>query len=193
MTTSELAPPEPRSARAFDRDLRRLYVARFVFAVAWAALLLTTSAGTGMLLAVLLVAYPLVDAAAVGWQLRSASPDRGQRVAERANVAVSVVVAVALGWASTVSVAAVLGIWGAWAVAAGVPQLVAAWRTRRSGGQVPQILSGGISVLAGVSFAAMAARGADDLSGIAGYAVLGGIFFVISAIRLGVLLRRTAG
>lgn len=47
------------------------------------------------------------------------------------------------------------------------------------------ILSGAISVLAGASFVASA--GADDptLAGAVGYAVPGGNFFLISALRLG--------
>jgi hypothetical protein len=47
------------------------------------------------------------------------------------------------------------------------------------------ILSGGISVLAGASFIAMASRDDASLTSLAGYAVLGGVFFLISAIRLG--------
>jgi hypothetical protein len=46
------------------------------------------------------------------------------------------------------------------------------------------ILSGGISVLAGAGFIAMAGRPDPSLTTVAGYAVLGGIFFLVSAIRL---------
>lgn len=46
------------------------------------------------------------------------------------------------------------------------------------------ILSGAISVLAGASF--IAGAGADDptLTGAAGYAIPGGVFFLVSALRL---------
>nr|WP_216094575.1 hypothetical protein [Jiangella alba] len=47
------------------------------------------------------------------------------------------------------------------------------------------ILSGGISVLAGASFALMADGPNAKLTSIAGYATLGGVFFLISALRLG--------
>jgi hypothetical protein len=47
------------------------------------------------------------------------------------------------------------------------------------------ILSGGISMLAGLSFVAGASAADPKLTNIAGYAVLGGIFFLVSAIRLG--------
>ena len=52
-------------------------------------------------------------------------------------------------------------------------------------GSKPMILSGGISVLAGGSFIAGASAADPSLANIAGYAVLGGIFFLVSALRLG--------
>jgi hypothetical protein len=47
------------------------------------------------------------------------------------------------------------------------------------------ILSGGFSVLAGVSFIASASGDNPKLTNIAGYATVCGIFFLISALRLG--------
>jgi uncharacterized membrane protein HdeD (DUF308 family) len=80
-------------------------------------------------------------------------------------------------------------VWGAWAVLAGVVQLVVALRRRRLGGQWAMILSGGISTVAGASFIAMASGDDPSLTSLAGYAVLGGVFFLISAIRLGRVAR----
>jgi uncharacterized membrane protein HdeD (DUF308 family) len=60
----------------------------------------------------------------------------------------------------------------------------------RLGGQWAMILSGGISVIAGGDFIAMAGGPHPSLTGVAGYATLGGIFFLISAIRLHRLARR---
>ncbi|RIQ18961.1 DUF308 domain-containing protein [Jiangella rhizosphaerae] len=182
----------PALAAPFGATLRRLYLVRFAFALVWAALLLLTSPGEGPLLTVLLVVYPLADAAAVLWQLRSDRRTPGSRAAERINVVVSVAVAVALGWASTVSVAAALGVWGLWAAASGLAQLVTAVRRRSSGGQVPQILSGALSIVAGVAFLAQSFQDATSIAGAGGYAVLGGLFFLVSAIRLTVLLRRAS-
>jgi uncharacterized membrane protein HdeD (DUF308 family) len=187
MTTSDSRSTSPSSTA-----LRRLYGIRAAFALVWAVLLLAAATPAGPPLTVLLVVYPLVDAAAVLWQLRSAHRSPGPRVAETVNVVVGVVVAVALGWASTVSIAAALGVWGAWAVGSGVPQLVTAARQRRSGGQVPQMLSGGLSVLAGTAFLAQAFQGADSIVGVGGYAALGGVFFLASAIRLSILLRKAS-
>jgi hypothetical protein len=47
------------------------------------------------------------------------------------------------------------------------------------------IVSGAISVLAGSSFILQASGNGASLRTLAGYATLGGIFFLISAIRLG--------
>jgi hypothetical protein len=47
------------------------------------------------------------------------------------------------------------------------------------------ILSGGISTLAGTSFIVQAAADGASLRSLAGYALLGGIFFLTSAVRLG--------
>jgi len=46
------------------------------------------------------------------------------------------------------------------------------------------ILSGGISVLAGTTFILQAGGANASLTNVVGYAALGGIFFLISAIRL---------
>ncbi|WP_051172563.1 hypothetical protein [Microbacterium indicum] len=173
----------------FAAALRRLYAVRFVFAIAWAAVVLA-AAPTGAFLTILLVIYPLFDAGSVLWQLRAA-PARSS-ASEWINVAVSVAVAVALGVASTVSIPAVLVVWGIWAIGSGIPQLVTAIRNRASGGQVAQMLSGGISVFAGAGFVLQGIQGASSVAGPAGYAAIGGIFFLVSAIRLSVLLRRTA-
>lgn len=67
----------------------------------------------------------------------------------------------------------------------GVVQLVVGLRRRGLGGQWPMILSGGISVLAGGSFILQATKDGASLTNLAGYATLGGIFFLVSALRLG--------
>lgn len=179
----------PGSAPSFGASLRTLYFIRFAFAIVWAAVLLIGGGSGGALLTVLLVVYPLVDAAAVLWQLRSEGSSQASRVPEGINVVVSIVAAIALGWVSTVSISGVLLVWGIWAVTSGAVQLIAALLRRGLGGQVPLIVSGAVSMLAGISFAAGSAQAASTV-GIGGYAVLGGVLFLIAAIRLGVLLRR---
>lgn len=172
--------------------LRRLYFIRFAFAVIWAVILMAASPNVGPLLTFLLVIYPLFDAGAVFWQLRSEGRALSPQSPETINVVVSLVVAAALAWASTVSIAAALGVWGVWAAGSGITQLVTAVQRRRSGGQVPQILSGSISIVAGLGFLAQSFQDATSITVVGGYAILGGIFFLISGIRLSVLLRQAA-
>lgn len=173
----------------FSASLRKLYFIRFGFALVWSALLFTLGGSGGVILTVLLVVYPLVDALAVLWQLRSEGREQASRVPELINVVVSLVAAVALGWVSTVSVGGVLLVWGLWAITSGAVQLIAALLRRSLGGQVPLIVSGAISVLAGISFAASSAQ-ATSAVGIGGYTLLGGVLFLVAAIRLSALARR---
>ncbi len=160
--------------------LRRLYFARFGFAVVWAGVLALTASELSVAAGVLLVVYPLVDVAAAVVDAR-ASAARELVL----NIVISSLAALGLALAATSSIPAALRVWGAWAVLAGIVQLIVALRRRRLGGQWAMILSGGISVLAGASFIAMASRDDASLTSLAGYAVLGGVFFLISAIRLG--------
>jgi uncharacterized membrane protein HdeD (DUF308 family) len=178
-------------APAFGASLRTLYFIRFAFAIVWAGLLFIVGNGGGVVLTLLLIVYPLFDAAAVLWQIRSEGRPQASRLPEWINVAVSVIAAIALGLVSATSISDVLLVWGIWAVVSGAVQLIAALLRRRLGGQVPQIISGAISVVAGVGFAASSA-GASSAIGIGGYAAFGGILFLISAIRLSVLVRRAS-
>ncbi|GAA1618980.1 membrane protein [Kribbella sancticallisti] len=164
--------------------LRRLYFVRFAFAIVWAVLLFTTKPHLGPLAVTLLVLYPLFDVAAAVVDARSSGangPARGLYV----NIAISLLATVGLAIASASGVPAVLRVWGAWAIVAGLIQLIVAVSRRKMGGQVPMILSGGLSVLAGGSFFAGASASNPALTNVGGYAVLGGIFFLVSAIRLG--------
>ncbi|ACU69964.1 integral membrane protein [Catenulispora acidiphila DSM 44928] len=192
VATRKTAADTTSTPQPFSAMLSRLYFARFAFAVVWAALLIPSGKHTGAALTVLLVVYPLVDAAAVLWQLRSKNRPSGPAFAEWANVLVSVGVAITLGWASTSSIGTALAVWGAWAAASGITQLTTAISHRTAGGQIPLIISGAISTLAGASFLAQSAKDPSSISAIGGYAILGGIFFLISAIRLRSQLRTAA-
>ncbi|WP_370937159.1 hypothetical protein [Amycolatopsis sp. cg13] len=161
--------------------LRRLYFVRFAFAIVWAALLfLTSKSHVGPIGVVLVVGYPLFDVAAAIVDARS-SRAAGLYV----NIAISLLAGIGIAVASASGVPAVLRVWGAWAVLAGLVQLIVAVGRRGMGGQWPMILSGGISVLAGANFILSAGAPNPSLATVAGYAVLGGIFFLVSAVRLG--------
>ncbi|WP_243061688.1 hypothetical protein [Humibacter sp. RRB41] len=178
MTT---ATTEERPA-TFAAALRNLYYVRFGFAIIWAVLVAFTASTIGPFSAVLLVLYPAFDLVAAIVDHR-ASRATASAPLLFVNMGLSLLAAIALGFAVTAGVTAVLVVWGIWAVTAGAVQLIVAITRYRLGAQWPMILSGGISVLAGVGFMLMSA-GSTSLVGPAGYATLGGIFFLISAIRL---------
>ncbi|MEU0095329.1 hypothetical protein [Kribbella sp. NPDC006257] len=164
-------------------SLRNLYYVRFGFAVAWAALLALTASKLGPISIALLVIYPLVDVAAAVIDFRSSGAVR-PRGPLRLNIALSLLAAIGLAVAATDGIPSVLRVWGTWAITAGIVQLIVAIQRYRLGGQWPMILSGGISALAGTGFIVQAGGTKPSLTSLAGYATLGGIFFLISAIRL---------
>ncbi|GIH16586.1 DUF308 domain-containing protein [Rugosimonospora africana] len=179
MTTTS-APAIPATAST----LRRLYVVRFAFAVVWAAVMFTTASHLGPLAVTLLVLYPLFDVIAALVDARS-SRATGSVLGLHVNVAVSLLTVVGVAIACASGIPAVLRVWGAWAIVAGVVQLIVAVNRRRMGGQWPMIISGAISVLAGASFIVTAGADHATLTNVAGYAIPGGIFFLVSALRLG--------
>lgn len=170
-------------AESGTAGLRNLYFVRFGFAILWAVLFAATASTINPASATLLLAYPLFDVvAAVVDRRASGDPRRGAPL--RLNMVLSSVAAVGLAITMASGNAAVLRAWGAWAVAAGLVQLVVAIGRRGMGGQVAMMLSGGISVVAGSGFVVQASGSDPSLTKLAGYATLGGIFFLISAIRL---------
>jgi uncharacterized membrane protein HdeD (DUF308 family) len=178
----------PTSTATVASSLRTLYFVRFAFAIVWAVLVFVTApaAGSslGFAIVALLVLYPLFDVAAAIVDSR-ANRATGATPLLYVNMALSLAAAVGLAIASASGASAVLVVWGAWATTSGAVQLIVALRRRKLGGQWAMIISGGLSVFVGVAFAAMASGAAASVSGVAGYATLGGILFLISALRLG--------
>ncbi|MFC7992942.1 hypothetical protein ACFUV2_26970 [Streptomyces pilosus] len=175
----------PPTRTAVPRALRKLYLVRFAFAAAWAALLFTTADTLGPLSATLLVIYPLFDVACAVVDVRSARTHAGPVRHLYLNIALSALTGAGLAVAATSGIPAVLRIWGVWAVTAGLVQLAVGVSRRQLGGQWAMIASGGISALAGASFFAQAGQDGATLTNLAGYAFLGGVFFLVSALRLG--------
>jgi uncharacterized membrane protein HdeD (DUF308 family) len=172
--------------------LRRLYFVRFGFALIWAVALFLTASRIGPVSATLLVIYPLFDVGAAIADARS-SRASGAALGLYVNIAISAIAAVGLVFAVASGIPAALRVWGVWAVVAGLVQLIVALRRRRLGGQWAMIASGAISTLAGISFFLQAAAPRASLSNLAGYALLGGVFFLVSALRLGRNAGRSTG
>ncbi|WP_030903252.1 hypothetical protein [Streptomyces sp. NRRL F-5126] len=180
-----LADQSPAPAAVPAAALRKLYVLRFAFAAVWAILLFASAGTLGPLSATLLVIYPLFDVACAVADIRSARASQGQVRALYVNIALSSLAGVGLVLAATSGIPSVLRVWGLWAITAGLVQLVVGAVRRGLGGQWPMIASGAISAVAGASFFAQAGKDNASLGSLAGYAVLGGIFFLVSALRLG--------
>ncbi|GAB3893703.1 hypothetical protein [Microbispora bryophytorum] len=170
------------NARRTAVALRNLYVVRFGFALIWAVLLFLAGP-SGPVSVALLVIYPLFDVAAAVVDLRSSEAAR-PTAALYVNLALSLLTAIGLAVAATSGVPSTLRVWGAWAITAGIVQLIVAVSRRRLGGQWAMILSGAISTIAGTAFILQAGTPAASLTSLAGYATAGGVFFLISALRL---------
>jgi len=168
------------AAPAIAPSLRRLYFIRFGFALVWAGLLFATASSLGPVSATLLVLYPLFDVVAAVVDARS-SKVTGLYV----NIAVSSAAAIGLALAASAGIPAVLRVWGAWAIVSGLIQLTVGVLRRNLDGHWPMIISGAISTVAGTSFILQAAQDGASLVTLAGYATLGGLFFLASALRLG--------
>ncbi|MFK0114519.1 hypothetical protein [Streptomyces sp. NPDC090994] len=181
-TTTATIPAAP--ATDVSSTLRKLYFLRFGFAAVWAALLFATADALGPLSVPLLVLYPLFDVACAVVDVRSARANDGPVRGLYLNIALSTLTGIGLAVAATSGIPAVLRVWGAWAVTAGLVQLAVGAARRRLGGQWPMIASGAISTLAGASFFAQAGKDGAALGSLAGYAFLGGVFFLASALRL---------
>lgn len=170
-------------------SLRRLYFVRFAFALVWAASVVTTGSKLDSLSVTLLVLYPVFDVAAAVVDARSAKGTK-PLIGLYANMAISLLAAAGLALAASSGIAGILRVWGTWAIVSGLIQLVVALVRRGLGGQWPMIISGAISTVAGASFIVQAAQPNPSLTALAGYAALGGVFFIASAIRLGRMTKK---
>lgn len=172
--------------------LTRYYLGRTAFSAAWVAAALTLGlhhAGFGV---ILLVIYPLWDAAA---NYADAARNGGlvRNRTQAINVFVSLVTTLAVLVALQMGLSAVLAVFGAWAVLSGLLQLGTAVRRWKAGAQWAMILSGAQSALAGTFFVIQAQQSVPVvIPTIAGYAAFGAIYFLVSALWLiiGKRLRR---
>lgn len=178
-------------ATAHTKTLRNLYYGRFGFALVWAVLLVLTAKTINPGSAILLVIYPLFDVVAAVIDYRSSGSSRPKSLLY-VNMVLSLLAAIGIAVTLTSGIPGVLRIWGVWAITAGLVQLIVAITRFRLGGQTPMLLSGAISVVAGASFILTAAGPKASLTAVGGYAVLGGLFFLISAIRLHLVVAKAA-
>ncbi|WP_026201888.1 membrane protein [Bradyrhizobium sp. WSM2793] len=165
--------------------LKQYYFLRAAFSVAWVIAAFAVAPSSAAIAATLLVAYPAWDAAA-NYLDAFCSGGLNQNRTQSLNVLVSLATAIAVILALRVSMNWVLGIFGAWAVLAGLLQLGTAVRRWRSyGAQWAMVLSGGQSALAGGFFIFQATMPAiPSIANVAGYAAVGALYFLVSAVWL---------
>jgi len=175
--------------------LRSLYLIRVAFSLIWVALVVATSASLvsadkpTVIAAVLLVIYPLWDVIATLLERRMAGPGSTHRFGTT-NMALGLATTAGMIIAVFSTIGTALLVFGIWALLSGAIQLVVAIRRRRTvGAQWPMVISGGLSVLAGASFAAMSASATSSLSSVAGYSAFGALWFLVSVIALSIRSR----
>ncbi|MCX5254663.1 DUF308 domain-containing protein [Streptomyces canus] len=176
--------------------LRSLYLIRAAFSLIWVALVATTSASLvstdkpTVIAAVLLVIYPLWDVIATLLERRMAGADSTDRLGTT-NMALGLAATAGMIIAVFSTIGTALLVFGIWALLSGAIQLVVAIRRRRTvGAQWPMVISGGLSVLAGASFAAMSASATSGLSTVVGYSAFGAFWFLASVVALSIRSRR---
>lgn len=168
--------------------LRKLYFVRAAFSFAWVALAFTVAKGSPALASVLLVVYPAWDALA---NLVDARMSGGAKAnpTQVLNTWMSALVTVAVAASLALELPAILAIFGTWAIVSGLLQLATAIRRRKSErGQWVMMLSGAQSALAGGFFVAQQGSAAPVVQTFAGYAAVGAVYFLISAVVI--LVRR---
>jgi uncharacterized membrane protein HdeD (DUF308 family) len=168
-----------------ERWLKTYYFARVAFSAVWVAAAFTIGDAYSFVGAVLLVIYPLWDAAA---NLVDAQRSGGlaNNQTQAINLLVSLATTIVVLIAVMINMHWVLGVYGAWAILSGLMQLGSAvrrWRT--AGAQWAMILSGAQSALAGGFFVFQATQAPEpSIKNIAGYAAFGAFYFFISALWL---------
>jgi uncharacterized membrane protein HdeD (DUF308 family) len=174
-----------------ERWLKFYYFIRAAFSVAWVGASFAVGPSSPVIAGALLVLYPAWDAAAnLVDALRSGG--LAQNRTQALNVVVSLATTVAVLVALQMSMNRVLGVFGAWAILSGLLQLGTAIRRWRSfGAQWAMVLSGAQSALAGGFFIFQATTPmSPSIANVAGYAAVGALYFLVSAVWLTVSERR---
>ncbi|WP_230983282.1 DUF308 domain-containing protein [Inquilinus limosus] len=186
--------PYADPAGAQERWLRLYYFGRAAFSALWVAAAFTLGQHESSIAAVLLIVYPAWDALA-NYADAAVSGGLGRNRTQSINAIVSLITALAVAMTLQSGMNAVLEVFGVWAILSGLLQLGTALRRWTShGAQWAMILSGGQSALAGALFIVQAQKPMPPSIGtIAGYAAVGAIYFLVSAVWLSVAMHRRAG
>jgi uncharacterized membrane protein HdeD (DUF308 family) len=168
-----------------ERWLKQYYFIRATFSVAWVVAAFAAGASSTAAAAALLVLYPAWDAAA-NFVDALRSGGFNQNRTQALNVVASLATTVAVLVALQMNMNWVLGVFGAWAILSGLLQLgTAVQRWKSYGAQWAMVLSGGQSALAGGFFILQASTPTvPSIATVTGYAAVGALYFLVSAIWL---------
>jgi len=170
-----------------EQWLKRYYFSRAAFSAVWVALAFAIGQHAAGVAGALLIIYPVWDALA-NYVDMSRSGGMRENLSQAFNVFASAAIAVAVVIVLNVNTALILDVFGVWAVLSGLLQLVTAVRRwKRFGAQWAMILSGAQSALAGGFFilqAQVSASAPSAIGKVAGYAAVGAIYFLVSALWL---------
>jgi uncharacterized membrane protein HdeD (DUF308 family) len=171
-------------------SLRTLYFARTVFSLVWVALVfvlaadVTTATKPSVAAIVLLTVYPLWDLVATIFDIRATST-ASTHLPQYLNVVIGAVATIGVAISLLSSLTPALIVFGVWAFVSGAVQLFLGIRRRKPiGGQWPMIISGGLSVLAGISFVATSGAPKTGITTLAGYSAFGAFWYLVAAILL---------
>jgi uncharacterized membrane protein HdeD (DUF308 family) len=161
-----------------------------VFSAVWVTLVfllastVTTDSAPSAIAAVLLTIYPAWDAIATFFDAH-ATPTAASHLPQYGNIALGLVAAAGVLIAIGSGLTPALIVFGVWASVSGAVQLYLGLRRRRPiGGQWPMIISGGLSVLAGISFIVTASAPKTSLTTLAGYSAFGAFWYLVGALLL---------
>lgn len=170
--------------RQSSSALSKLYFIRAAFSIVWVILVFAFAKDNPGLATFLLIIYPLWDAVATFFDIKSSSPGLS-KTPQYLNAVISIITTVAVILALQKGLPNALIVFGIWAILTGIIQLILALRRRKQlGGQWPMIISGGQSMLGGTSFIILAHAPTSGIASLAGYVAFGAFYFLLAAIRL---------
>lgn len=165
--------------------LKRYYFLRAIVSALWVAVAFAVGTKNPSVAGLLLLIYPAWDAAANWLDARNSGGLASNR-AQLLNVVISAAVTLCVAVALTSGMNAVVAVIGVWAVASGLLQSsIAVRRWKSHSAQWVMVLSGAQSALAGGLFVAQSQMVTPpSIANIAGYAGVGAVYFLISALWL---------
>jgi hypothetical protein len=186
--TTVAAIPAARATTA--TSLSTLYFVRTVFSAIWVTLVfvlastVTTGTRPTAIAVVLLTIYPVWDAVATFFDAR-ATPTATTHLPQYVNIALGLLAAAGVLVAIGGGLTPALIVFGVWASLSGAVQLyLGLVRRKPIGGQWSMIISGGLSILAGISFVVTASAPRTSLTTLAGYSAFGAFWYLVGALLL---------